>query len=292
MRPSPAGGHLWPLRSIEPPRGVLHWSPALVAGARWTGLFVVWQPAPGTPLSPEYNPAMERWLMRRLCLAAPVVLAMVVGLGLAGLGQGEANLSLGRGFGIGVRWLPAALAPVSGSSGLPQALDPVVTLQYWLNDQMGGEFGGWVSSLETPWGSQSAVILMGGLLLRLSDNALADGYLAGRAIRMYSQYTAVAGAQDGMAEGNSVSPWPGYESRNSGLGVELAGGVEWSWSPLVSTSFEVGFAYIQVITTQIAPPSPEPPDDEPVPRQGVQTFAATGLGITLRVGISFHLPRK
>lgn len=232
--------------------------------------------------------------MKRLCFATPAVLAMVV-LGVMGWGQGETNLSLGRGFGIGARWLPTALAPISGSSDLTLALGPTVALHYWLSEQLGCELGGWVSNLEDSWGSQSTNTLMGGLLLRLSDNALADGYLAGRAIGMHSQYKAVAIAREGTTpEDNVVPPWPSYESRSSGLAVELVGGLEWSWSPQVSTSFELGFAYIQVITTtQTSPPPPdEPPDGEPRPLQGPQTFAAMGFGITLRVGISFHFPRK
>lgn len=232
--------------------------------------------------------------MKRLAFATTAVLALVA-LGVMGWGQGEANLSLGRGFGIGARWLPGALAPLSWHSDLALALGPTVAVHYWFNEQLGGELGGWVSRQEGPWGSQSATTFMGGLLLRLSDNPLADGYLAARAIGMHSQYTAVGIPRaEATLNDNVVPPWPIPETRSSGLAVELAGGLEWSWSPQVSTSFEVGLAYVQVITTAPPPPPDEPPDGEPEPLTlpGPQTLGTTGLGITFRIGISFHFPRK
>lgn len=225
--------------------------------------------------------------MDRLCAKA-IGLAVLLSLGLAGWGQGESNLSADRGLGGGARWLPAALTPVSSSSAL--TLGPIATLHYWLNEGVGFELGGWVSGAEDSWASWRSTTLAGGLLLKLSDNSVSDFYLVGRAISLHSQYTTIA-LPDGVARA-IVPPWPSYESRSLGLAVELAGGIEWSWSSQVATVFEVGLAYVQTITTQTPPPPVEPPEGEPVPLPGPQTSAATGFGITLRVGISFYFPRK
>jgi len=85
-------------------------------------------------------------------------------------------------------------------------------------------------------------------------------------------------------------PWPGFESRSSTLAVEAATGIEWSLSPQFVLDFEFGLIYTQTMTMNIPPPPP--PEEEPKPLQKPETFASSGLGLMLQVGVYFYFERK
>ncbi len=220
-----------------------------------------------------------------------ITVCVFLGISVGGLAQDE-NLSIGRGIGIGARFLPSALMPI-GPSDVDPALGSALTGQYWMSDLLAIEIGGWASGFSDAWNPRSYTSLSGGLLLKLSDNAHDDLYLAARAISVQSVYRnyyccvyPVETQQDKMPP-----PWPSYESRTSTLAFEVTAGIERSWSAQITTNLEFGFIYAQTMTTNLPPPGEVPPE-EPVPMPKPETIAATSFGITLHISVNFYLPRK
>ncbi|MFN4218699.1 MAG: hypothetical protein ACK4HB_05410, partial [Candidatus Bipolaricaulia bacterium] len=124
--------------------------------------------------------------MRHVFVLSSLVVLALVGVSAACGAQPE-NLSVGRLAGIGVRFLPSALMPI-GPSDVDPALGAALTGQYWVSDLLAIEVGGWMSGFSDSWNPRSFTSLSAGLLLKLSDNAQDDLYLAGRAISLQSVY--------------------------------------------------------------------------------------------------------
>lgn len=235
--------------------------------------------------------------MRRPFAIGSLVVLVIVGLSELGWAQGE-NLSVGRSMGIGARFLPSALMPV-GPSDVDPALGTAITGQYWMSDLLAIEVGGWMTGFSDSWNPRSFTSLSGGLLLKLSDNAQDDLYLAGQAISVqsvYRNYCCVYREGEVPAEAQQDKimppyPWPNYESRTSTLAFEVTAGIERSWSAQMTTSFEFGFVYAQMMTTNFPPPG-EPLPEEPIPLPKPETVAATSFGITVHISVNFYLPRK
>lgn len=235
--------------------------------------------------------------MRRACVVGGLFVLVLLGISKLGWTQ-EENLSVGRSMGIGARFLPSALMPV-GPSDVDPALGAALTGHYWVSDLLALEVGGWMTGFSDSWNPHSFTSLSGGLLLKLSDNAQDDLYLAGRAISVqsvYRNYCCVYREGEPPAEAQQDKimppyPWPSYESRTSTLAFELTAGIERSWSAQLTTNFEVGFVYAQMMTTNFPPPG-EPPPEEPIPLLAPETVAMTSFGITVQVSVNFYLPRK
>lgn len=235
--------------------------------------------------------------MRRALAIGSLVVLIIVGLSELSWAQGE-NLSIGRSMGIGARFLPGALMPV-GPSDVDPVLGTAITGQYWMSDLLAIEVGGWMTGFSDSWNPHSFTSLSGGLLLKLSDNAQDDLYLAGRAISVqsvYRNYCCVYREGEVPAEAQQDKimppyPWPNYESRTSTLAFEVTAGIERSWSAQMTTNFEFGFVYAQMMTTNFPPPG-EPPPEEPIPLPKPETVAATSFGITVHISVNFYLPRK
>lgn len=235
--------------------------------------------------------------MRHVFVLGSLLVLASVGMNAACWAQPE-NLSVGRSVGIGARFLPSALMPV-GPSDVDPALGAALTGQYWVNDLLAIEVGGWISGFSDSWNPRSFTSLFGGLLLKLSDNAQDDLYLAGRAISVQSVYRNYCcvyreGEQPIEVQQDKIMPpypWPSYESRTSTLAFEVTAGIERSWSAQLATNLEFGFIYAQVMTTNFPPPG-GPPPEEPVPLPKPETVAATSFGITVHISVNFYLPRK
>ncbi|MCX8103847.1 MAG: hypothetical protein N3E42_05385 [Candidatus Bipolaricaulota bacterium] len=233
--------------------------------------------------------------MRR-AFAIGSLLALLFG-GELGWAQQE-NLSVGRFVGIGARFLPNVLMPV-GPSDIDPVLGAAITGQYWISDLLAIEAGGWLSGFRDAWNPRSFTSLSGGLLLKLSDNAYDDLYLAARAISVQSVYRHYCcvyreGEPPAKARQDEIMPpypWPSFESRTSTLAFAVAFGIERSWSAQVTTNFEFGFIYAQVMTTHLPPPG-VPVPEEPVPTPKPETTALTSFGITMHISVNFYLPRK
>jgi len=224
-----------------------------------------------------------------------LTVCVLVGISAVGLAQ-EENLSVSRGIGVGARFLPNALMPV-GPSDVDPALGTALTGQYWISDLLAIELGGWLSGFSDTFNPRRFTSLSGGLLLKLSDTPQDDLYLAGRAISVQSVYRSYCCV---YREGEPVFPdekimppypWPSFESRTSTLAFEVTAGIERSWSSQLTTNFEFGFVYAQMMTTNLPPPVEVPPE-EPVPLPKPETIAATSFGITLHISVNFYLPRK
>jgi hypothetical protein len=224
------------------------------------------------------------------------------------------DLSANRSWGVGARFLPSALSPVAPYLADP-ALGTAIGVQYWLNDLLGIEAGGWMSQFKDTWNETSTTLLSGGLLLKLANGVQADFYLVGRAISLSSVSksriffeplpTPVEPRPEPKPEPKSANvippcppwyrdgiarpcPWPGYESRSSTLAFEAAGGIAWSVSPQVGLALEFGFIYAQAVTTNIPGPPPPWPPDGPKPLQQPETSASSSLGLTLHVSAYFY----
>ncbi len=232
--------------------------------------------------------------MKRFFVVGSVAFLLVVGTVGASWAQQPENLSADRGFGVGARFLPQALMPIAPSDTEP-ALGSALTLQYWVSDLLAIEIGGWISGFSDLWNPRSFTSLSGGLLLKLSDNAYDDLYLAARAISaqsVYRNYCCIYREDEPPVEAQQDKimlpyPWPSYESRTSTLAFEVTAGIERSWSAHVTTNFEFGFIYAtQVMTTSFLPP------EEPIPLPKPETVAATNFGITVHLSVNFYLPRK
>jgi hypothetical protein len=186
-----------------------------------------------------------------------------------------------------------------GPSDVDPALGAALTGQYWISDLLAMEIGGWMSGFNDSWNPRSFTSLSGGLLLKLSDNAHDDLYVAARAISVQSVYRNYCciyreGEPPIEAQQDKIMPpypWPSYESRTATLAFEVIAGIELGWSAHVTTNFEFGFVYAQTMTTTLPPPG-EPPPEEPVPMPKPETTAATSFGITLHISVNFYLPRK
>jgi hypothetical protein len=184
--------------------------------------------------------------------------------------------------------------PIAPSDTDP-ALGTALTLHSWVSDLLAIEVGGWISGFSDSWNPHSFTSLSGGLLLKLSDNPQDDLYLAARALLVQSVYRNYCciyreGEPPVEAQQDKIMPpypWPSSESRTSTLAFEVTAGIERSWSPQVTTNFEFGFVYAQVMTTNF----PSPPE-EPIPTPKPETFAATSFGVTLHMGINFYLQRQ
>lgn len=236
--------------------------------------------------------------MRRPFAIGSLVVLVIVGLSELSWAQGE-NLSVGRSMGIGARFLPSALMPI-GPSDIDPSLGAALTGQYWISDLLALEIGGWTSGFSDSWNPRSFTSLSGGLLLKLSDNAHDDLYLTARAISVQSVYRnyCCIYREDGQPvesqQDNKLMPpypWPSYESRTSTLAFEITAGIERSWSAQLTTNFEFGFVYAQMMTTNFPPPG-EPLPEEPIPLPKPETTAATSFGITVHVSVNFYLPRQ
>ncbi len=234
--------------------------------------------------------------MRRAFVVGSLLTLIFVGMSVACWAQPE-NLSVERFVGIGVRFLPSALMPI-GPSDIDPALGAAITGHYWVSDLVAIEVGGWLSGFSDSWNPRSFTSLSGGLLLKLSDNAQDDLYLAGRAISfqsIYRNYCCIyrEGEPPTEVQQDKIMPpypWP-YESRTSILAFEVTAGIERSWSAQVTTNVEFGFIYAQVMTTNFPPPG-GPPPEEPVPLPKPETAASTSFGITVHISVNFYLPRK
>ncbi len=230
--------------------------------------------------------------MRTIVVGSLLVLVFV---GISAWAQ-ESNLSAGRSVGVGVRFLPSALMPV-GPSEVDPALGAALTGDYWISDLLAIEVGGWMSGFSDSWNPRSFISLSGGLLLKLSDNASDDLYLAARAISVqsvYRNYCCIYREGEPPVEDQQDKimppyPWPSSESRTSTLAFAVTAGIERSWSAQLTTNFEFGFIYAQVMTTNLPPPG-EPSPEEPVPLPKPETVAATSFGITVQVSVNFYLP--
>lgn len=214
----------------------------------------------------------------------------------------EENLSANRAWGVGARFLPSALAPIAPWS-VDLALGSAIALQYWPNDLLAVEVGGWVSGFSDAWNQNAFTLLSGGLLFKLSDNSKLDLYFVGRGISLRNvskniccvileprpepQHARLPTPQ------NIVPPWPpASESRSSTIAIEAAWGVEWALSSQAALDFEAGLIYAQTVTTNVPPQLPPPPEEEPKPLQKPETFASSSLGLMLHVGVYFYFERK
>lgn len=229
--------------------------------------------------------------MKRFFVVGSVALLLVSGTVGAGWAQAD-NLSSGRGLGIGARYLPGVLAPVAPGD-VDLALGSALTLQYWISAELALELGGWVSSFTDQWNPRNYTNISGGLLFKLSDNLQDDLYLVGRGISVQSTYSYYCIRPMEKREPGTSPPdekimppcWMNG-SRTSTLAVELLAGVEHSWSAQLTTNIEFGLIYMQTMTTHI-PPWSSPEDPAPKP----ETFATSGLGISVRLSLYFYLPR-
>lgn len=236
--------------------------------------------------------------MRHVLVCGSLLVLTFVGINGVCWAQQE-NLSMGRSVGIGARFLPSALMPI-GPSDVDPALGAALTVHYWVSDLLALEAGGWMSGFSNSWNPRSFTSLSGGLLLKLSDNAQDDLYLAGRAISVqsvYRNYCCIYREGEPPVEPQQDDkimppyPWPSYESRTSTLAFEVTAGIEHSWSAQLATNLEFGFIYAQVMTTNFPPPG-EPPPEKPVPLPKPETTAATSFGITVHISMNFYLPRR
>jgi hypothetical protein len=236
--------------------------------------------------------------MKRVLVLSLVVLLVMASSSRVAWPQAE-NLSAGRGFGFGVRFTPQALVPTAPSD-IDPALGSALVVQYWFNDTMGTEVGGWASGFTDNMNPHHFMTASGGLLYRLSANAQLNAYAAARALTMQSVYsnccviyqppppTAAPKAGSTLQNDAIAPPLPSSESHSSTLAVELASGIEQSWSPQVTTNFEVGLIYAQTMTTN----TPIPGNAQPVPIPPIATSAASSFGIMLQVSLNFYLPHK
>lgn len=234
--------------------------------------------------------------MRHALVVGSLLVVTFIGVNAACWAQQE-NLSVGRFVGVGTRFLPSVLMPV-GPSNVDLALSTAITGQCWISDLLAVEVGGWMSGFSDAWNPNSFTSLSGGLLLKLSDNAQDDLYLAGRAISVqsvYRNYCCIYREGESPAEAQQDKimppyPWPSYESRTSILAFEITAGIERSWSAQVTTNFEFGFIYAQTMTTNLPPP--ESSSEEAVSLPKPETVAATSFGITVHISVNFYPPRK
>ncbi len=226
--------------------------------------------------------------MKSFFVVGSVALLLVSGTVGAGWAQAD-NLSAGRGFGLGIRYLPSVLAPVAPGD-IDLTLSSALTLQYWISAELALELGGWVSSFTDHWNPRSYTNISGGLLFKLSDNLQDDLYLVGRGISVQSTYSyyCIRPMENGTPppDDKIMPPCWMNGSRTSTLAIELLAGVEHSWSAQLATNIEFGLIYVQTMTTHI-PPWSSPEDPAPKP----ETFATSGLGISVRLSLHFYLPR-
>lgn len=236
----------------------------------------------------------------------------------------DENLSANRTWGAGVRFLPSALSPIA-PYGADPALGTAIGLQYWVNDLVGLEAGGWASAFKDQWSENNNMLLSGGLLYKLANSSEFDFYLVGRGmsqtsrskstvyyepplpvepkpesririsdiawpcLRYESGGDSTAAPPAKPVNGLPPCPWPAYDSRSSTMAIEVAGGIEWSAAPQVAVNVEFGMVYSQMVTTNIPGPLPPPwPPDGPKPLQQAETFASSNIGWALHVGIYYY----
>ncbi|MCI2431312.1 hypothetical protein LM602_01970 [Candidatus Acetothermia bacterium] len=232
--------------------------------------------------------------MKRFFVASSVALLLVSVTSSGAAWSQTENLSAGRGLGIGARYLPNALAPMAPGD-IDLALGSALTMQYWVSDQFALEIGGWISSFTDQWNPRNYTNISGGLLFKLFDHPQDDLYLVGRGISVQSTYSYYCVRPMEKTPSDPALPPPdekimppcwGNGSRTSTLAVELLAGVEHSWSGQLTTNFEFGLIYMQTVTTHL-PHWPAP--EEPAPKP--ETFATSGLGISVRFSLHFYLPR-
>jgi hypothetical protein len=195
----------------------------------------------------------------------------IVGWAIVGWAQDKGDLSASRGLGLGGRFSPA----VSVASDLDPALGSAIILQYWVSDQIGLELGGWASIFQPEDSSRSFTSISGGLLLKFFDNIALDLYVVGRVISLQIVKKYELLSQPGLPQ----------ESRTFALAAEAAAGIEWSWSPHVTTNFEFGIAYAQILE--------KPPQPEPIPQTSLSSpkldVSSSSFGVMLHLGVSFYL---
>lgn len=212
--------------------------------------------------------------------------------------QEEENLSAARTWGVGVRFLPSALTPMAPFNADP-ALSSAIAVQYWMNDLLALEAGGWVSSFKDAWSENSTTVVSGGLLVKLANYSRFDLYLAGRAVSLNASYKGgmiCAFRSDDSAPMPPIPPlpcwpWPSNESRTSTLAFGATGGLEWSVASQVAFDLEFGMMYAQTTTVNLypTPPPTEPPTPEPPkPLQQLETFASSSLNWVIHTGIYFY----
>ncbi len=209
----------------------------------------------------------------------------------------EEDLSANRIWGVGVRFLPSALSPMAPFNADP-ALSSAISVQYWMNDLLALEAGGWVSSFKDAWSENSTTIVSAGLLVKLANYSRFDLYLAGRAVSLNASYK--GGMICPFRSEDSVPspippppcwPWPSNESRTSTLAFGATGGLEWSVASQVAFDLEFGMIYAQTTTMNLypTPPPTEPPTPEPPkPLQQLETFASSSLNWVIHTGIYFY----
>lgn len=217
---------------------------------------------------------------------------------LVGLSAGVAfaqteNLSAGRGFGLGARYLPSALSPMA-MIDVDLGLGSALTVQYWVNDQLALEAGGWLSSFTDQWNPRTYTNISAGLFFKLLDYSQDDLYLVGRGISVQSTYSYYcirpmekAPSTLSPPDEKIMPPCWGNHSRTATLAVELLMGVEHSWSAQLTTNFEFGLIYMQTATTHLPPWAN--PEEEPAPKP--ETLATSGFGISVRLSLNFYLAR-
>ena len=203
------------------------------------------------------------------------------------------DLSIGRQWGLGVRYLPSALAPVAPPN--PEVnLSSALLLQFWLTRQLGVEVGGWFSRVDDAWSESTLTLITGGLLLKLIDTYSYDFYLAGRGIHARQTSRDKGVFFSPPPEPLNVPPpcCPPFESESVTLAFELAAGVEWSPSALIALDCELSLLYAQTVsTTSGVFPMPEEPTSLQSAQMPPFTSTSTSVGLTLRLGVFFYLPR-
>lgn len=213
----------------------------------------------------------------------------------------EENLSAARTWGVGIRFLPSALSPMAPFNADP-ALSSAISVQYWMNDLLALEAGGWVSSFKDTWSENSTTVISGGLLVKLANHSRFDLYLAGRAVSLNASYKGgmiCPFRSDDAAPLPPIPPppcwpWPSSESRTSTLAFGATGALEWSVASQVAFDVEFGMMYAQTTTVNLYPtpppqPQPEPATpQEPKPLQQLETFASSSLNWVIHTGIYFY----
>jgi len=213
--------------------------------------------------------------------------------------ESGANLSAERTWGLGVRFVPSVFSPpVPGP--LDAELGSAAVVRSWLMPALAVEAGGWFAYRSDRWSESSLTLLTAGLLLKLVDEARSDLYLAGRGLhaRRFSREKGIFFAEAPAPPAESEPPGdarpccPPMESESLTLGLELAAGAEWSFSPRLAAEVELAVIYAQTALTQWGTVPPPLPPKEPVPLQIEQGETSTVLswGIALRVGLSFYFP--
>jgi hypothetical protein len=208
---------------------------------------------------------------------------LILGWAMAGWAQEQdkRDFSASRGLGLGGRFSP----PVPIASNLDPALGSAITLQYWASNQIGLELGGWASAFYTKDSARSFTSVSGGLLLKFFDTIALDVYAVGRVISLQIVKKYELLPQPASLFDNTV--WPSQESHTSTLAVEAAAGIEWSWSPQVTTNFELGITYAQMLE--------KPPQPEPTPQTSLSPpnpdVPSSSFGVMLHLSVNFYLLR-